>query len=429
MKVVLLAAGRSLRMQPVPDKNFLNFVGMPLVRRQIGALIRASFKEILVIGGNHNLPALRKLIKEIKGACITLREQKDLSAGMAGALISAAGWIKNDPFLVVSSNDVCDPKVFDLVHEHIRPCEGLLVAQKVKTYFPGGYLKVTPRGVITKIIEKPAKGKEPSKLVNIVIHYHPQPKALIDELKKSASGRDDRYERALQTLFDKKIIYRALPFSGFWQPVKYPWHVIKLMNYFLEKIEQGKGKNVKIAESAKINGNVYLADNVRVLENAVIQGPAYIGENSIVATNALVRQSHIGKNCVIGFGSEIARSYVGDSVWTHTNYVGDSIIGNDVSFGAGTVIGNLRLDEKNIFVRVNGDKIDCGSAKFGLVMGDHVRVGVNTSFMPGVKIGSNSFIGAGIVVAQDVPEGSFVRGDWKLKITENSEKISPRKQP
>ena len=72
-------------------------------------------------------------------------------------------------------------------------------------------------------------------------------------------------------------------------------------------------KKVEIAKSATIRGeNVYLEDGVRIMDNAVIIGPAYIGKNTIIATNAMVRGSHIGADCVIGFGTEVARSYVGE---------------------------------------------------------------------------------------------------------------------
>lgn len=427
MKVVLLAAGRSVRMQPISDKNFLKFWGKPLIVHQIESLVAAGFGEILIVGGAHNLNELKKLSRNygLGKAKVTVREQGDLALGMAGALISAASWIKDDPFLVVSSNDVVDRSAFDLIRKNIKKDSGILLAKKVKDYFPGGYLKIGAKNLIKTIIEKPGEGKEPSKLVNIVMHYHPRPRALIAALEKISSDRDDRYERALQKLFDDGINYFAVPFEGFWRPVKYPWHVITLMNYFMAKDGKG-GAKAEIAKSAVVRGDVFFEEGVRVLDNAVIQGPAYIGRNSVIATGALVRQSHIGANCVIGFGSEVARSYVGDSVWTHTNYIGDSIIGNDVSFGAGTVTGNLRLDEKNILVQVNGDKIDSGTGKFGLVTGDHIRVGINTSFMPGIKVGANSFVGAGIVVAKDIPECSYVTGDWTLKMKENREKIKPR---
>jgi len=135
-----------------------------------------------------------------------------------------------------------------------------------------------------------------------------------------------------------------------------------------------------------------------------------------------VRCSQIGDDCVIGFGTEVARSHIGDHVWTHTNYIGDSVIGNNCSFGAGTVTGNLRLDEEHISVNIHGEKICSGTNKFGLVTGDNVRCGINTSFMPGVKIGNNCFIGAGIIVAQDVEDDKFVYGKTELTIKDNISK-------
>lgn len=441
MKTVLLAAGRSFRMAPVADKNFLKFLGKPLILHQIEALKKAGFKDILVIVGKHNMAQLRRVTQSLSKGAIKVREQKDLELGMAGAVLTAKPWIKKDPFLLVSANDVIEPSIFPVIaseYKRAKQSQGFLLAKKVSKYFPGGYLKINSRGVISKIVEKPAPGREPSKLVNLVIHYHPDSRLLFDALQPTTyklHPADDLYEQSLQSLFNRGIPYRALPYTGFWQPVKYPWHVLDLMNYFLQPTTYNlQTARTKIAKSAKIYDNVYLEDGVRVLDNAVIQGPAYIGRNTVIATNALVRGSHIGENCVIGFGSEVARSYVGDNVWTHTNYIGDSIIGNNVSFGAGTVTGNLRLDEKSIKVSItkkwNGkieeERVDSGTTKLGLMTGDNIRVGINTSFMPGVKVGSNSFVGAGIVVAEDVPEGSFVRGDWKLKISENSEKIIPR---
>lgn len=451
-------------MVPVADKNFLKFLGKPLILHQIDALKKAGFREILLVGGKHNLSKLRAAVRPTFAKAsagkqahrnILVREQKDLELGMAGAVLTAKPWIKKDPFLLVSANDVVDPSVFTVRAKQSgakAPSRasgevsqfGFLLAKKVSSYFPGGYLKINSRGVISKIVEKPKPGREPSKLVNLVIHYHPQPEMLFSiiasECKRAKQSPDDCYEQALQILFNRGIPYRAMPYNGFWQPVKYPWHVLALMNYYLGNLAQffpkGRvgGQKAEVAKTAVIKGDVYLEEGVRVFDNAVIQGPAYIGHNTIIATNALVRQSHIGENCVIGFGSEVARSYVGDNVWTHTNYIGDSIIGNNVSFGAGTVTGNLRLDEKEIKVNVlktwagktEVTRVNSGLTKLGLITGDNIRVGINTSFMPGVKVGSNSFVGAGIVVSEDVPENSFVRGDWKLKVSENNEKINPR---
>jgi len=62
--------------------------------------------------------------------------------------------------------------------------------------------------------------------------------------------------------------------------------------------------------------------------------------------------------------------------------------------------------------------------KFGLITGKNIRAGINTSFMPGIKIGSNSMIGAGIIVPYDIPENSFVKGKIELEIKPNKAKVS-----
>lgn len=442
MKVLLLAAGRSKRLKPIEDKNFVKFFGKPLIEHQIGLIMAAGLKDLIVVGGAHNLEKLRKLCREIsagsRGATIKVIEQKELDEGMAGALLAAEKLLKKDPVFVISANDIVDKDAYKMMVQasHDKKFDSYILAKKVTSYFPGGYLKVGAGGKINGIVEKPGAGKEPSKMVNLVLHFHRNTGALLDALKATKSARDDRYEAALDKLMKGGTKMKAVPYSGFWQPVKYPWHVIAVMNDCLEKwpkvFPHGRvgGKKAEVAKSATVRGDVYMEEGVRVMDNAVIVGPAYIGANTIIASNAMVRASHIGANCVIGFGSEVTRSYLGDGVWTHTNYIGDSVIGDNNSFGAGTVTGNLRLDEGNIFVNVNGsgEKVDTGSNKFGLITGNNVRCGINTSFMPGVKIGNNCFIGGGIIVAQDIEDNKFAYGKTELIIKDNKAKLDSGKR-
>lgn len=441
MKVIVLAAGRSKRLKPIEDKNFLEFLGKPLIQLQLEQMAAAGLKDFIVVGGAHNLGKLKKLAKTMKPT-FRVVEQKNLDEGMAGAILSVERYVKNDPMMVVSANDVVDIDAYKKVLQAgasrgpDKNFDCFLIGKKVKEYFPGGYLKVRSNGQITGILEKPGKGNEPSKMTNLVIHYFKRGTMFFKALKAVKTTRDDRYEVALDELMKAGVKMKVVPYEGFWQAVKYPWHILDLMDYFLSKmaltapksVSRKKlggtgtclmGKNVAVAKTATVRGDVYLDDGVRVFENAVIVGPAYIGQNTVVATNALVRGSNIGANCIVGFGTEVARSFWGHDVWTHTNYVGDSVLGNDVSFGSGTVTGNLRLDERNIMVTIQDEKIDSGRNKFGLFTGDHVRCGINTSFMPGIKLGNNAFVGAGITVAQDIPDNMFVYGKTELIMKEN----------
>lgn len=424
MKVILLAAGRSKRMQPVRDKNFLDFLGKPLIQWQFEMLLESGLSEIAIVGGKHNLEAIGKLLKKL-GKRVTFIEQKNLDMGMCGAVLAAKKFIGREPVLMFSGNDIVEKKAFKTVISAYKSgkADSYILGKKVEKYFPGGYLKSDKKGFISEIIEKPKPGKEPSKLVNLVVHIHTDSAKLIKHLEKVKSEKDDLYEAGLTNMIKDGVKMMAVPYDGFWQPLKFPWHVHNVFKYLFSISKKTRAKSAKIAKNAIINGDVIIGENVKVFDGAIINGPAYIGENTIVGANALVRESHVGKNCVIGFSTEVARSHLGHDVWTHTNYIGDSVIGNNVSFGSGAVTGNLRLDERNIHVDVEGNRVDTQTNKFGLVCGDNVRVGINTSLMPGIKIGSGSFVGAGIVVSENIPDDSFVRGKWELKITGNKASV------
>lgn len=426
MKVLLLAAGRSRRVKPIEDKNFLRFCGKFLLEHQLDALHAAGFTDIVVMGGAHNLERFKAFaadfLKHHEGVRLTIEEQVDLEAGMAGALLSAAPhWKNNEPLFLVSSNDVVDAEAYRLIFDAGQnPLHSsYLLGKRVSQYFPGGYLKVNGSWAIEGIVEKPGAGNEPSDLVNLVLHVHRDPQRLFEMLKTIQSSRDDHYEVALDTLIREGVKMQAVPYSGYWQPIKFPWHVLEVARHFFENTPKHIAPTAQVDETANIQGDVVVEEGCRIFAGATVVGPVYLGKNTVVATNALVRDAYTGDDCVIGFSTEVARSVLGDNVWTHSNYIGDSVIGNDVSFGAGTVTGNLRFDEENIRVTIDNEKVDSGLTKLGLITGDHIRVGVNTSFMPGVKVGSHSCVGAGLIVDKNIPEKSFVSGESTLKIVPN----------
>lgn len=195
------------------------------------------------------------------------------------------------------------------------------------------------------------------------------------------------------------------------------------------------GAGVQVRPGASIVGPAEIGANSTVRENVVVRGArlgpgcsinpgatiaqAILGRESIVGNGALVRESILGAGCVAGFGTEIARSYIGEDCWFHTNYIGDSVIGDDVSFGSGTTTANLRLDERTIRVTVDGAPIDTGMSKLGAMIGAHVRVGINVSLMPGVRIGTQSVVGPAVLLQRDLPDGQMARRPAELEIVPN----------
>lgn len=420
MQTLLLLAGRSRRFWPLMEKSLFPVCGTTLAEHQVKMLQSAGCKDITLIVGAHNKADLKALFPKLK-----IVEQKDLDLGMQGACMDGLKGIR-EPVLIVSGNDVIESSAIKTLVEASKKkgIDGAILARKVKRYFPGGYLSVKNQK-ITKIVEKPGEGKEPSDLINLVAHIHNDPQKLLAVLKDMKSSRDDGYEAALQELFED-CHYKAVPYTGIWQAVKYPWHLIPLMEVFLKGINKPRiHKTAKIHKSAVIEGNVVIGEGTRVLPNAVIVGPAYIGNNCIVGNNALVRGSSIGDGSVVGYNCEVKGSVLAGPVWTHMTYLGDSVIGRNVSFGAGCMTGNLRLDEGEIeaFAGDHGketQRTKTGLTKLGLICGDDCRFGIQVGTNPGIRVGSGSFIAGDAYLGKDIPEKSFVTmklGD--LHIREN----------
>jgi len=427
MQVILLAAGMSTRLYPVSDKNTLEFSGKPLIEHQVAALKKAKLRDVVVIGGAHNSLKLKKILKSYKNVLVV--EQKEIADGMAGGVLAGAKKVTHKNIMVMSTNDVFDFKLFDrAIIESKSGTDGVVVGAKVDEYFPGGYLITDKKNFIVDIIEKPNEDKVPSNWINLVLHIYNDFPAFIQLLQTTPGKSDGRYEKALNNYIQKKKAkIRMVKYLGYWQPIKFPWHVLKVMNHFLELQNFKKpsiDKSAKIASSALIEGNVVIAPNVRIMHNAHIKGPAYIGEGTLIGNNAFVRESMIGKRCVIGFASEVTRSYVDHDVWTHGTYMGDSIINENVSFGSGTVLANLRFDEENVKVNIKNKRHNTGSNKFGAIVGSGTRFGVNTSVNPGIIIGRDCFIGGGLLVDQDIADEKMVLSEQKLKIVSNHKKAA-----
>jgi bifunctional UDP-N-acetylglucosamine pyrophosphorylase/glucosamine-1-phosphate N-acetyltransferase len=97
------------------------------------------------------------------------------------------------------------------------------------------------------------------------------------------------------------------------------------------------------------------------------------------------------------------------------------VIGEKCNVGAGTITANLRFDDGTIKMTVKDKPVDTGRHKLGIVLGDNVKTGIKASFMPGVKIGTNTWVGANLMVTHDLPSNSIV-------MSKQQENIQPRKK-
>ncbi len=430
MKAVFLCGGRGKRMFPITeDKFLLDFLDKPLLEHQINAACEAGLRHFVIIGNPSNMQRIEQITKGIPGIAVDFAIQKK-SLGIADALKSAEPFL-NGQFLIVNPNDVFSNSAYTKILDEAEKAtaSSYILGYQVPKYFPGGYLQVNSQNELLHIVEKPNPGEEPSNLVNILIHCHTSAEELLRYIETVQTTRDDVYECALDNMVKKGRKIKVVPYDDFWAPIKYPWHIFKVMEYFLDNAQPYTASSARVSEKATIEGKVILSDNVKVLENAVIRGPVYIGANSIIGNNALVRDhSHIGSNSVIGYCTEVKHSYVGDDCWFHSNYIGDSIVDDNCSLGAGTILANFRLDEGTIQIKVGDNLVDTQYDKLGAMVGRGCRIGVNASLMPGVRVGPDSFLGPHICLREDVDANKMLLLEPRYEVQDNETRLNESKR-
>jgi UDP-N-acetylglucosamine diphosphorylase / glucose-1-phosphate thymidylyltransferase / UDP-N-acetylgalactosamine diphosphorylase / glucosamine-1-phosphate N-acetyltransferase / galactosamine-1-phosphate N-acetyltransferase len=185
--------------------------------------------------------------------------------------------------------------------------------------------------------------------------------------------------------------------------ISYPWDLLEA-NQRAVMAEKTRLIRGKIEDGARIEGPVVVEEGTVVKAGSRIEGPVHIGKDSEIGPNAYLRSfTSLGEDVKVGAACEVKNSIVmARAKIPHLSYVGDSIIGEGCSLGAGTITANLRFDEAVVKSKVRGALVSSGRRKLGAILGDGVRTGINVSIFPGVKIGPGSWLGPSAIVKKDV---------------------------
>ncbi|RZJ47967.1 MAG: LpxA family transferase [Flavobacterium sp.] len=161
-------------------------------------------------------------------------------------------------------------------------------------------------------------------------------------------------------------------------------------------------KNIIESKILNLNEDYSIIDNIAIHKTAIIESgvtikkPAIISANCFVGAHAYFREGvYLDENVKIGPGCEIKNSIIfSDTAVAHFNYIGNSIIGRNINFEAGSIAANHynERENKKISVLHNSQIIETNSDKFGSLVGDDSRIGANAVLSPGTILEKKSIV-------------------------------------
>ena len=393
IKAVVLAAGKGMRFRPLTNnrpKPLLKTLDRAILDHNLNQLNGLVDEIVLVIG------YLGETIKNTfgssyKGIKIHYIEQNS-PMGTGDAARMALPRIK-DKFLLLNGDDLYDKNDIKKV---LAQFPSVLLAE-TKNHSNFGVIDLN-NDLVRGIVEKPKKSA--SQLVNAGLYF--LPKKVFDYKIKLSPRGEYEFTDYINKFVEKEKLYWVK--AGRWCPLSYPWNLFDANEFLLA--EGKKALEGRIEQNCRLGGKIIVQKGAVVKAGSYFEGPIYIGRNAIVGPNCYLKGPlSIGANAVVGHGAVIERSIIGDrSQVARLSYVADSVIGSDCDLAAGTTIANYRFDGATIKVATNGKVVDTKLTRFGCIMGDDAKTGVNSSIMPGVIIGNGAVIGPHSIAMENVPD-------------------------
>ena len=400
-QAVILAAGKSTRTYPLTltkPKPLLKVAGKTIIEHNLEQLVGLVDEVYVVVG--YKAEMIKEFVgDEFKGMKIKYLVQ-DKPLGNADALKKAGKNIKGK-FILMFGDDLYSKKDIEKLLEY----DNAILAAKVKNPENFGVLKVK-NDIFLEVIEKPKVFV--SDLVNVGCFVFT--KDIFEALNKISLSQRNEYELPdAYNLLAKKKEIKVVSVEDYWLPITYPWSLLEANEYLLENLFQKNPSEIllqeaRIEEGVRIKGQLTAGAGTIIKSGVYVEGNIIIGKNCKIGPNCYLRgATAIGDNCHIGQAVEIKSSIIGDNTnIAHLSYVGDSVVGNNINFGAGTITANLRFDNGNVKTPINNIIQDTSRQKFGVIVGDNCKMGINVSFYPGVKINPDSQILPGEIVKRDI---------------------------
>ncbi len=188
--------------------------------------------------------------------------------------------------------------------------------------------------------------------------------------------------------------------------VAYPWQILGLLEAFVLDLGPRLGSDFE-----QVAPLVWVGRGSTVDSLAALRGPAIVGRDCRLGPGTFLRNAVLaGDGCVLGNSSEFKNCLLFDDCQVpHFSYVGDSLLGWRVHFGAGVIASNYKAGGSEVSVVWEGVKTPTGRNKLGVLAGDRADVGSQSVLNPGTILGRDSIVYPLVSLRGTVPESTIVK--------------------
>ncbi|MBM2825371.1 MAG: Nucleotidyl transferase [Dehalococcoidales bacterium] len=388
-QAVILAAGEGQRLRPftvTKPKVMLTIAGKPIIQHVIEALAQNGIRQIVIVAGYR-----REQIFDYVGAgeqfgvdIVYVTQERQL--GTAHALAQARGAVE-DEFLVLPGDNLIEANT---IGRFVVAKPNAVLVKKVSKPARYGMVSIDD-GVVQDIAINPGEAK--GNAVNTGIYAFTRE---IFDFVGAELGIPDVVNRMVA----EGCRISAQETEGVWLDVVYPWDIISLNNAVLSRISPKLGGTIEAGASVK--GLVSIGKNTVVRSYSYIVGPVVIGENCEIGPHVcILPATSIGNNVAIAPFSQIE----------------NSVIGDDISIGAGAIIEDSIIDKgcaiKGHFTACSGEaevrsNDEYHHVNIGAMLGVGCNLGHSVVAQPGVIVGNYSQIQAMKLISGRLPDKSYV---------------------
>ena len=447
LSVIILAAGKGIRMQSSRTKVLHHVCGRPILGYVLAAAQGIDTQEILVVIGD---PA-EDVQVELREETVTFVIQRE-PLGTGHAVLQAKDYVAGNTLLIVPGDlPLLTTEVLQGLLGRHREERADLSVLTMGLAEPGDYGRLVRDrdGRPIRIVE--ARDATADELgiteVNTGI-YCVQNDAFLWESLEALDATNAQSELYLTDLVEqyraaeRPVLAAAVPDAQVVMGVNSRAELAsanQLMRLRIARALMESGATIVDPERTHIDFGVTVGMDSQILPGTYLRGDSSIGERCTIGPDAWIDNSTVENDCRVWYatvegarvrtdttvgpyahlrpGADVGPNVrIGNFVEVkasrvkrgakagHLTYLGDAEVGEEANIGAGTITCNYD-----------------GKRKHRTTIGDRAFIGSNASLVAPVTIGEDAIVGAGSTITEDVPPGSLGLGRARQVIKQPTE--------